>query len=53
MLQAKGFVIALLTEDGLRWGSYSIDLKRMDLLTGRVILSGRRQGKKKKSNEGI
>lgn len=51
MLQAKEFVIALLMEDGLQWGSYSIDLKRMDLLTGRVILSGLRQGEKKTPNQ--
>lgn len=45
-MQAKGFVIALLMEDGLWRGYYSIDLKRMDLLTGQVILSGLSQGKK-------
>lgn len=45
-MQAKGFVIALLMKDGLWRGYFSIDLKRMDLLTGQVILSGLSQGKK-------
>lgn len=54
MLQAKGFVIALLTEDGLQWGYYSIDWKRMDWFVNRAgdpIWSHTRQNKKKKIKE--